>query len=81
MRETDIVSYLADDRLALLLPETDNSGAQIAADRFQRMLSEFLAEYLESDYAFEVPAEVLSYPHKPGEESMKARLTGLVGPN
>jgi GGDEF domain-containing protein len=81
MRETDIISYLADDRLAMLLPETDSRGAQIAADRFQKLLSEFLAEYLDSDFAFEIPAEVLSYPHKPGEDSMKSRLTGLIGLN
>lgn len=76
-RETDLISRLDDARLAMLLPETDFNGARIAADRFQMLLNDLLADFLQSSYRFDVPLEITSFPDATGEASFKSRLAGL----
>lgn len=76
-RETDLISRLDDARLAMLLPETDFNGARIAADRFQTLLNDLLADFLQSNYRFDVPLEITSFPDATGEASFKSRLAGL----
>jgi PleD family two-component response regulator len=80
-RETDLISRLDDDRLAMLLPETDFNGARIAADRFQGLLTDLLADFLQSNYRFDVPLEITSFPDATGEVSFKSRLAGLASRN
>lgn len=80
-RETDLISRLDHARLAMLLPETDPHGAQMAADRIQKLLAEFLGEFFQSTYQFEVPLEISSFPDASGEASLKSRLTGLAARN
>lgn len=81
VRETDLVSILQDDQLVMLLPETDINGARLAADRFRDILSEFMGEYLESNYRFNVPGEITSFPDPTGEASLKMKLSSLFGNN
>jgi len=76
-RETDLISRLDDARLAMLLPETDFNGARIAADRFQMLLNDLLADFLQSSHRFDVPLEITSFPDATGEASFKSRLAGL----
>jgi GGDEF domain-containing protein len=80
-RETDIISPLRDSRLAMLLPETDDRGAQMAASRFRAIIGELMGEILESDYDFEIPLEVASFPGKASEKSLKMRLTDIFVEN
>jgi PleD family two-component response regulator len=80
-RETDLISRLDDARLAMLLPETDFNGARIAADRFQTLLNDLLADFLQSNYRFDVPLEITSFPDATGEASFKSRLAGLSTAN
>ena len=81
-RETDIVTKLDNSRLVMLLPETDKDGAHIAGERMRQHLSEYISEFLESDFSFEVPVEVASFPEvDPDTISLKKRLNTLLGLN
>lgn len=80
-RETDLVSILDEDRLVMLLPETDRTGAETAACRFSELLGDYIAEFLECDYNFDVPLEVSSFPNATNGISMKSRLAGLFADN
>ena len=80
-RETDTVSILDEDRLVMLLPETDRNGAETAACRFSELLGEYIAEFLECDYQFDVQLEVSSFPNATNDISMKSRLAGLFSEN
>lgn len=80
-RETDMISRLGDARLVMLLPETDPSGARVAAGRFQKLIADYLGEVLESDFRFEVSLEIASFPDSGGEASLKTRLKGLFASN
>ena len=76
-RETDLISGLKSARLVMLLPETDRSGARVAAERFQNLLSEFLSDFLDSDYRFEIPLEITSFPEQSGKKHFQNRLKKL----
>ncbi len=77
-RETDMISNIDDARLVMILPETDRSGAEIAGSRMKELLSEFMSEFLDSSYRFEVPVEISSFPDQQTTDvSFKKRLTGL----
>ncbi len=79
-RETDIVSKLDNSRLVMLLPETDKNGAHITGERMRQLLSEYISEFLESDFRFEVPVEIASFPEiDPDTVSFKKRLSSLLG--
>ena len=80
-RETDTISPLDNDHLVMLLPETDQSGAQAAAQRFQEMISSFLSEFLGSNYEFDVPLEIASFPESTGGATLKSRLKVLLHEN
>jgi GGDEF domain-containing protein len=80
-RETDMISPFDNDRLVMLLPETDQSGAKAAAERFQDLISEFLSEFLGSSYEFDVPLEISSFPDPGGKASLKSRLKVLLHEN
>jgi GGDEF domain-containing protein len=76
-RETDTVSGFDNARLAMLLPETDSMGARVASERFQEMVSDLLSEFLESEYKFDVPLEITSFPDQSGRKFFKNRLQSL----
>ena len=76
-RETDFVSNMDNARLVMLLPETDHNGAQVAGERFQELVSEFLAEFLQSNYDFSIPLEISCFPDSAGQKSFKNRLMNL----
>jgi len=80
-RETDIISAIDNSRLALLLPETDQKGAAVAAERFRELVSELMSEILELDYDFRIPLEVTSFPGSPDKKSLRMRLTDIFAGN
>lgn len=77
-RETDKISFFEDGRLAMLLPETDFTGARAAAGRMEDLISEFLADFLQCDYQFSVPLEITSFPGPASDVSLKSRLKNLI---
>ena len=81
VRETDLISILDNDQLIMLLPETDLNSARLAADRFTEILSEFMSEFIDSDYRFNVPGEITSFPDPTGEASLKSKLAVMFGDN
>ena len=76
-RETDVISGTRNASLVLLLPETNQVGAEIAGKRFRKLLSEFLADYLDSDYRFDIPLEITSFPDQSGLKHFTNRLETL----
>lgn len=76
-RETDMISGLNSARLVMLLPETDRDGAKVAGERFQKLLSDFLSDFLESDYRFEIPLEITSFPEQSGKRNFQNRLSNI----
>jgi GGDEF domain-containing protein len=77
-RETDYISRMKSSRLVMLLPETDRDGAKTAGERFQKLLSEFLSDFLESDFEFNIPLEITSFPEQSGKKNFKSRLSKLT---
>jgi len=73
-RETDFISGVNTQHLVMLLPETDRQGAQVAAKRFKKVLSEFLSDFFESEYQFEIPLEITSFPEQSGKRNFQNRL-------
>lgn len=80
-RETDIISAIGNSRLVLLLPETDQDGAAVAADRFRDLVSELMSEILDSDYDFKIPLEVTCFPGHHEKRSLRMRLTDIFSGN
>jgi GGDEF domain-containing protein len=81
-RETDTISPIDHSRLVMILPETDQKGAHIARDRMRAQLSDYLSEFLELDYKFEIPVEITSFPEgSPDDISFKGRLNSLFDTN
>jgi len=76
-RETDMISGVDNSQLVMLLPETDSSGAQVAAERFRKLLSEYLSDFLDSSYQFDIPMEITSFPEESGTRMFKDRLKNL----
>jgi len=76
-RESDLVSTLDNARLVLLLPETDDEAAAVAAGRFQTLISEYLGALAGTGFRFEVPMEVISFPGRSDQRSLKVRLNEL----
>jgi len=81
LRETDAISILDNARLAMLLPETDQYGASVAAGRFRELIAEFLAEFIEADFRFDVDMEIASFPSNAKGQSFKSRLGVLFTEN
>jgi GGDEF domain-containing protein len=76
-RETDIVSGINNRHLVMLLPETDRIGAEAAAERFQQLVTEFLSDFLDSDYQFDIPLEITSFPDQSSRKGFRNRLRRL----
>ena len=73
-RETDLISNVNTQHLVMLLPETDRNGAVVAGERFQKLLSEFISDFLKSEYQFEIPLEITSFPEQSGKRNFQNRL-------
>jgi GGDEF domain-containing protein len=76
-RETDLISEVRNECLVMLLPETNGEGARVAGERLQKLLSEFLSDFLDSDYRFDVPLEITSFPEESGKKYFQNRLKKL----
>ncbi|MEE9442272.1 MAG: hypothetical protein V3V99_06350 [candidate division Zixibacteria bacterium] len=81
-RETDTISPIDSSRLVMLLPETDIKGAHVTGNRMRDQLSDYLSEFMELDYKFEIPVEIASFPENSGDDiSFRSRLNSLFGTN
>ncbi len=76
-RETDMISGMNNRNLVMLLPETDRMGARVAGERFQKLVTEFLSDFLESDFPFEIPVEITSFPDQASRKGFRSRLRRL----
>jgi len=76
-RETDLISGVNTQHLVMLLPETDRNGARVAGERLKKLLSEFLSDFLESEYQFEIPLEITSFPEQSGKRNFQNRLQNV----
>lgn len=75
VRAIDNVSMLAADKIALLLPETNRQGAEIASRRISSVLKECLDSNSENHTVETVAPEMASYPDAAGMKSIKDYLT------
>ena len=76
-RETDMISGMNNRNLVMLLPETDRTGARVAGRRFQQLVTEFLSDFLDSDFPFEIPVEITSFPDQASRKGFRSRLRRL----
>lgn len=76
-RETDMISGINNRNLVMLLPETDRSGARTAGKRFQKLVTEYLSDFLESDFPFEIPVEITSFPDQASRKGFRSRIRRL----
>jgi len=75
VRAIDNVSILAADKIALLLPETNRQGAEIASRRISTVLKECLDSHAAELAVDTVAPEMASYPDAAGMKSIKDYLT------
>ncbi len=75
VRAIDNVSMLAADKIALLLPETNRQGAEIASRRISSVLKECLDSHSSELKIEAVAPEMASYPDAAGMKSIKDYLT------
>ncbi len=75
VRAIDNVSMLAVDKIALLLPETNRQGAEIASRRISSVLKECLDSHNSEFTVDTVAPEMASYPDAAGMKSIKDYLT------
>jgi len=80
-RETDSISGINNRHLVMLLPETDRVGAEAASERFQRLITEFLSDFLDSDYRFDVSVDITSFPDQSSRKRFRNRLQQLFDVN
>ncbi len=76
-RETDMISGMNNRNLVMLLPETDRAGARVAGERFQKLVTEFLSDFLDSDFPFEIPVEITSFPDQASRKGFRSCLRRL----
>ena len=79
VRAIDNVSLLASNKIALLLPETNRQGAEIASQRISTVLKECLASHSNEFNVDTVAPEMASYPDAAGMKSIKDYLTDFSG--
>lgn len=75
VRETDVVSGVANHRLLLLLPETPKEGAVVLAKRLKDDLKNIISSSLKTPPGWQLSMDILSYPDRKGKE----RLMGFIG--
>jgi GGDEF domain-containing protein len=80
-RETDLISGINNRHLVMLLPETDRVGAEAASTRFQQMVAEFLSDFLDSDYEFDISVDITSFPDQSSRKRFRNRLRQLFDVN
>lgn len=75
IREIDLVSVLKDSKLALLFPETNRQGAEIASKRITEAIKKNLSEKKQESPAEVITMEMSSYPDAAGARSISEFLT------
>ena len=75
VRAIDNVSLLASNKIALLLPETNRQGAEIASKRISSVVQECLESYSSQIDLETVAPEMASYPDAAGMKTIKDFLT------
>ena len=79
IRTIDNVSLLASNKIALLLPETNRQGAEIASKRISTIVSDCLKSLnVETTYDTVAP-QMASYPDAAGMKTIKDFLTDFSG--
>ena len=79
VRAIDDVSLLASDKIALLLPETNRQGAEIASRRISSVVQECLDSFNQNINIDSVAPEMASYPDAAGMKTIKDFLTDFSG--
>ena len=69
LRVHDIVGRYGGEEFALLMPETDTTGALVVAERYRRRVEEFIHPEGDRDLRVTICLGVASYPH-PGIKSV-----------
>jgi hypothetical protein len=62
VRETDLISYIYDGRLAILLLETPKQGAEVLSDRLKKSIKYFLCNNTKSPLNWRVPSKENCFP-------------------
>lgn len=75
VRAIDDVSLLTSDKIALLLPETNRQGAEIASKRISSVVQECLESHNPKIKIDHVAPEMASYPDAAGMKTIKDFLT------
>ena len=78
IRAIDDVSLLDSSKIALLLPETNRQGAEIASRRISSVLKEILTEYKEEKVSEVISPEMASYPDAAGTRTIKDFLSDYL---
>ncbi len=79
VRAIDDVSLLASDKIALLLPETNRQGAEIASRRISSVVQACLDSFNTDIHVDTVAPEMASYPDAAGMKTIKDFLTDFSG--
>ena len=75
VRNIDNVSLVASDKIALLLPETNRQGAEVASKRISSVVQDCLETHNNSTNT--VSPEMASYPDAAGMKTIKDFMTDL----
>ena len=75
IRAIDDVSILDSSKIALLLPETNRQGAEVASRRISNVLQDFIKANSEKEVNQPIFPEMASYPDAAGMKSIKDFIT------
>ncbi|KAA3637792.1 MAG: hypothetical protein DWP97_00155 [Calditrichaeota bacterium] len=75
IREIDDVSLIDSSKIALLLPETNRQGAEIASKRISTVIREYLKENASEELFEKIYPEMASYPDAAGTKTIKDFIT------
>ena len=71
VRDIDYVSYINDNQLGVLLPETSRQGAEVVVKRVAEILKASLSEKVDFSINEHIPFEIASFPDAGGAKSIK----------
>lgn len=75
IREIDDVSLIDSSKIALLLPETNRQGAEIASKRISTVIREYLKNNASEELFEKIYPEMASYPDAAGTKTIKDFIT------
>ncbi len=70
VRDIDYVSYINDNQLGVLLPETSRQGAEVVVKRVAEILKELLSKKVDFTINEHIPFEIASFPDAGGAKSI-----------